>query len=102
PLEAIYSTGAHKLQAIRYGILPQVLPSFIANFFYAFDVNMRAAIFLGIFGGGGIGYEYYMVMKVLRYKDALALICFTIVLITLLEKISDYLRKKVIGVDKLK
>lgn len=102
PLEAIYSTGAHKLQAIRYGILPQVLPSFIANFFYAFDVNMRAAIFLGIFGGGGIGYEYYMVMKVLRYKDALALLCFTIVLITVLEKISDYLRKKVIGVEKLK
>ncbi len=102
PLEAIYSTGAHKLQTIRYGILPQVLPSFIANFFYAFDVNMRAAIFLGIFGGGGIGYQYYMVMKVLRYKDALALICFTIVLITLLEKISDYLRKRVIGVERLK
>ncbi len=101
PLEAIYSTGAHKLQAIRYGIIPQVLPSFIANLFYAFDVNMRAAIFLGIFGGGGIGYEYYMVMKVLRYKDALALLCFTIILITLLEKISDYLRKKVIGVQKI-
>ena len=102
PVEAIYSTGAHKLQAIRYGILPQVSPSFIANFFYAFDVNMRAAIFLGIFGGGGIGYEYYMVMKVLRYKDALALILFTIILIIILEKISDFFRKKIIGVEKLK
>ena len=27
----------------------------IANLLYAFDVNMRAAIGLGIFGGGGIG-----------------------------------------------
>jgi phosphonate transport system permease protein len=63
---------------------------------------MRAAIFLGIFGGGGIGYECYKVMKVLRYKDALALILFTIVLIILLEKISDFFRKKIIGVEKLK
>jgi phosphonate transport system permease protein len=102
PVEAIYSTGAHKLQAIRYGIVPQVLPSFIANFFYAFDFNLRTAIYLGIFGAGGIGYEYYMVMKVLRYKDALALILFTIILMTLLEKGSDFLRKRVMGAEKLK
>ncbi len=102
PVEAITSTGAHKVQAIRYGVVPQVLPSFIANYFYAFDVNLRAAILLGIFGGGGIGFEYYMVMKVLNYKDALALLIFTIILISILEKISDLLRKKVIGTTKLK
>jgi phosphonate transport system permease protein len=43
-----------------------------------------------------------MAMRVLRYRDALALICFTIVLITLIEKLSDHLRKKVLGGGALK
>jgi len=96
PVEAVYAIGANKLQAIKYGIIPQVLPSFIANLFYAFDVNLRAAIGLGIFGGGGIGFEIHMAMKMLRYRDALALILFTVVLITLFEKVSDYLRARIL------
>lgn len=102
PVEAIYAVGATKWQAIRYGILPEVLPSFIANLFYAFDINLRAAIGLGVFGGGGIGYELQMAMQMLRYRDALALISFTIILISLFEKISDYLRRKVMEREVLK
>ena len=89
PVEATYATGATKLQVIKYCIIPQVLPSFTANMFYAFDVNLRSAIGLGIFGGGGIGFEIHMAMKMLRYKDALALILFTIILISVFEKFSD-------------
>jgi phosphonate transport system permease protein len=101
PVESLYSSGANKLQAIKYAIMPQVLPSFIGNLFYAFDINLRAAIGLGVFGGGGIGYEIHMAMQMLRYKDALALILFTIVMISLLEKMSDAIRKKVIGKEVL-
>lgn len=97
PVEAIYSTGANKLQAIRYGILPQALPSIIANWFYALDVNLRLAIGLGIFGGGGIGFQLYMAMKVMRYKDALTLVLVIIVLISSIEKLSDYFRRKIIN-----
>lgn len=102
PLEAIYAVGAKRVQAIRFGIIPQVLPSFIANFFYAFDVNLRAAIGLGIFGGGGIGFEIQMAMKVMQYRDAMALIFFTIILISLFEKISDFLRQQILGHQVLK
>ncbi|MES2730985.1 MAG: phosphonate ABC transporter, permease protein PhnE [Bacteroidota bacterium] len=102
PIEAVYAVGASKLQVIRFGIIPQILPSFIANLFYAFDINLRAAIGLGVFGGAGIGFEIHMAMKLMRYKDALALIFFTIILICLFEKISDYLRKKTMGQDILK
>jgi phosphonate transport system permease protein len=100
--EAIYSIGASRTQVIRYSIIPEIFPSFIANLLYSFDINMRTALALGIFGGGGIGFELYMAMRVLRYKDALALICFTIVLITIIEKLSDHLRKKILGAGSLK
>ena len=101
PVEAVYAIGANKLQAIRYSIIPQVIPSFISNLFYAFDVNLRAAIGLGIFGGGGIGFEIHMAMKMLRYSDALALILFTILLITVFEKISDFLRANILKEETL-
>lgn len=102
PAEAIYSVGASRVQVIRYAILPQVFPSFIANFLYSFDINMRAAIALGIFGGGGIGFKLFLAMRVLHYRDALALICFTILLIILVEKLSDYLRRRILGDGRLK
>ena len=102
PDEAIYSVGATRMQVIRYSIVPQILPAMIANLLYAFDVNMRAAIGLGIFGGGGIGFQLQMAKSVLHYKDVTALISIIIVLVILVEKLSDFLRRKILGEEKLK
>jgi phosphonate transport system permease protein len=102
PGEAIYSVGAARVQVIKYSIIPQILPTLIANLLYAFDVNMRAAIALGIFGGGGIGFEFQLAKSVLHYKDVTALISIIIVLVFVVEKLSDYLRKKILGEGKLK
>jgi phosphonate transport system permease protein len=99
PADAIYSVGATRWQVIRYVILPQVLPSFIANGFYALDLNIRVAIGLGIFGGGGIGFQLFQAMRVLHYRDALALILLTMVLIIMSEKISDWLRSRILIVS---
>ncbi len=101
PVDAIYCTGANKLQAIKYGIVPQALPNIVANWFYALDVNLRVAISLGIFGGGGIGFELYMAMRVLQYKQALAIILFTLILVSSIEKISDYFRRKIMVTSNL-
>lgn len=102
PSEAIYSVGATRFQVIRYSIIPQVLPTFIASLLYAFDVSMRAAIGLGIFGGGGIGFQFQMAKSVLHYKDVTAQVSIIIILVVLTEKLSDYLRKKILGEGKLK
>jgi phosphonate transport system permease protein len=103
PCESVASVGATRLQVIRYAIIPQVLPSVVANGFYAFDVNLRAAIALGVYGGGGIGFELQLAMKVLRYPDVLALILFIIVLITGMERVSDFVRRRILsGSESLK
>jgi len=102
PGEAIYSVGASRLQVIRFSIIPQILPSLIANLLYAFDVNIRTAIGLGIFGGGGIGFQLQMAKSVLHYKDVTALISIIIVLVILAEKLSDFLRRKILGDGKLR
>lgn len=96
PLDALATTGATRWQVIRYGVVPQVLPSVVANWFYAFDVNLRAAIALGVYGGGGLGFELQLAMKVLRYRDVLALVLLIVVLVTLMERVSDFLRRRLI------
>jgi phosphonate transport system permease protein len=102
PADAIYSVGATRAQVIRFVILPQVLPSFTANLFYAFDINIRVAISLGIFGGGGVGFQLFQAMRVLHYHDAMALILLTVVLIVASEKLSDLLRSRLLNRGSLK
>ena len=97
PSESIYCAGASHLQVIRYSIIPQVLPAFISNLLYVFDLNMRAAIGLGIFGGGGIGYKLYMAMRVLHYQDATALITMIVFMLLIVENTSNFLRGKLLG-----
>ncbi len=90
--EGVSSVGASKMQMVRYAILPEVQPTIISNFLYAFDINLRAAISLGIFGGGGLGYQLYMAVRVLHYKDVMALIIIIVCLVISIEKFSDWLR----------
>lgn len=94
PGEALIAAGASRLQVIRYATLPQVAPSVVANVFYAFDVNLRLAVALGIFGGGGIGFELHLAQSVLRYKDMLACVILILVLINVMERIADFLRRR--------
>ena len=57
PIEALKSSGASKRQIISFAIIPQIIPSFVANNLYILDRNIRMATMLGIVGAGGIGYE---------------------------------------------
>jgi phosphonate transport system permease protein len=99
PAEAIGATGASRLQIIRYAVLPQVLPSVVANCFYAFDINLRAAVALGVFGGGGIGFELNVARSVLRYKDMFACLLLIMVLINLMERAADFIRRRLFSLE---
>jgi phosphonate transport system permease protein len=94
--ESIQSVGGARLQLIRYAIIPEVAPSFIANLFYAFDVNLRAAIAVGVFGAGGIGFQLGFADHLLHYKDMLAYSLVIVVLITGAERASDWMRRRLL------
>jgi phosphonate transport system permease protein len=99
PLEAIAAAGASRLQIIRYAVMPQVAPSIVANVFYAFDVNLRAAVALGVFGGGGIGFELNVARSVLRYQDMFACLILIIVMITVMERVADFFRRRILSLE---
>ena len=102
PIESLEAIGATGFQRIRYAIIPAAMPSFISSWFYSFDINLRQAIVLGVYGGGGVGMQLHLAQKTLNYKNMLALVIFIIVLIASMERVSDYLRRKMLGSNTLK
>lgn len=102
PVESLQAVGANRWQLLRFGIFPQCLPAITGNLFYAFDVNMRAAVALGVYGGGGLGFELNLSTSVLRYEDTLALVICIVCLLTALEKVSDLIRRRLLPETNLK
>lgn len=99
PVEGLDALGSSRWQTIRYAILPQVGPGFLSALFYMFDVNLRRAIVLGYFGGGGLGFELERSKGMLQYKDMLAYTLCIVVLVIVMERVSDFLRRRILNVD---
>lgn len=55
PIEAITATGAHPVQVIWFGVVPQIVLPFLSFTIYRWDINVRMATVIGLVGGGGIG-----------------------------------------------
>lgn len=96
PVESLQSTGASKLQILFYGILPQVLPQFISYTLYRWEVNIRVAAVLGFVGAGGLGQRIHIAISLFFENQLFTLIIAIYVLVTLVDYLSAYIRRKVI------
>ena len=97
PLEAITATGATRLQAIVYGILPQIIPPFVSYSIYQWDINVRMATIVGFAGGGGIGWllynDYFPFMK---YRSAGTAVALIVVVVAVMDFASAKIREKMV------
>lgn len=96
-VEGIASTGGAKLHAVRFGLLPQVLPVMAAQVLYYFESNTRSATIIGIVGAGGIGLHLAEQIRVLEYQHVSALILMILVTVALIDMVSTRLRFALIG-----
>lgn len=55
PIEAITATGAHPIQIVWFGVVPQIVLPYLSYTIYRWDINVRMATVIGLVGGGGIG-----------------------------------------------
>ncbi|MBT5214421.1 MAG: phosphonate ABC transporter, permease protein PhnE [Pelagibacteraceae bacterium] len=95
PIEALESSGASKRQIISFAIIPQIIPSFVANNLYILDRNIRMATMLGIVGAGGIGYELQSAFRMFEYPKVSAIIIIIFITIFIIDNISSYIRSKI-------
>ena len=95
PIDALKSSGATKSQIISFGVIPQILPSFVANNLYILDRNVRMATMLGIVGAGGIGYELQSSFRMFEYERVSAIIILIFVTIFIIDHLSAFIRSKI-------
>ena len=96
PVEAIRTTGASRVQQVIYGVIPQVLPLWISYSLYRLESNIRSATVLGIIGAGGIGQVLFESIRAFYYPQAAAVLIIVVVTVTIMDLISQQLRKLVI------
>ncbi len=92
PVEGVRATGAHPLEEILYGVIPQVLPLWISYSLYRFESNVRSASVLGIVGAGGIGVILHEVIRGFDYAETAAVLLIIIVSVTLIDLVSARIR----------
>ena len=91
--DALRATGIPVLAAVRWGIVPQILPHFVSAVLYRMDINLREAAVLGLVGAGGIGTPLVLAMNHYEWKQAGALLWGLILLAGAAGAVSEKYRK---------
>jgi phosphonate transport system permease protein len=97
PVEGVLSSGGNRIHAVRFGLLPQVLPVMASQVLYYFESNTRSATIIGIVGAGGIGQHLYEQIKVLEWGHVSFLVLLVLAAVVAIDTISARLRFAVIG-----
>lgn len=96
PTEALTATGANRLQTLWFAVIPQVIPGFLSYTLYRFEINVRSATILGVIGAGGIGTPLIFALTSRDWNRVGIILLGIIIMVTLIDLISGYLRKKII------
>lgn len=94
PVEAIVASGASPVQVVVHGYLRQVFPQMVDVILYRWEYNFRASTVLGAVGAGGIGFELIGSLRILEYREVLAIILVILGMVTLVDGIGARLRQK--------
>jgi phosphonate transport system permease protein len=93
PVEGIRATGAHVLEEIVFGVLPQVMPLWISFTLYRFESNVRSATVVGMVGAGGIGVILWEIIRGFQYNQTCAVLLMIVLTVTIIDVLSSRLRK---------
>lgn len=96
PVDAITATGATRLQVLRFGVLPQVLPLFLSYVLYRLETNIRAATVLGFVGAGGIGFYLQTYLRMIDYRAASTALLVTVLMVMAVDALSSRLRRRLV------
>ncbi|HKX16531.1 MAG TPA: phosphonate ABC transporter, permease protein PhnE [bacterium] len=96
PIEAIMATGATTLQVVRYAVVPQIVPQFIAFTIYRWDANVRFSTVIGFVGGGGIGFILLQYINLLQWPQAATALWMIAIVIGALDYGSAVVRERLL------
>lgn len=98
PRTAIRAAGGTRLQQFTAGVLPQVLPSWVATVLHRNDINLRGSVILGYVGVVGLGREMSFAFKSLDYGLGLGYALVVFALCVVMEVVSSSVRAAMLGI----
>ena len=101
PVEGVLSTGGSSVAAVRFGILPQLMPVLLSQVLYAFESNTRSASIIGIVGAGGIGLILSEQIRTLELQQMSFVILLILATVSLIDFCCSRIRFSIIGVRAL-
>jgi phosphonate transport system permease protein len=96
PIEAARAGGSSRTQTVRWAVLPQVLPSYVAFSLYAFELNVRASTVIGVVGAGGIGTLLFTQYRFFQWSNVSVIVIELFVIVLAIELISIRLRRRLV------
>ncbi|WNQ09820.1 phosphonate ABC transporter, permease protein PhnE [Paenibacillus aurantius] len=95
PQEAVQSAGGTRILVALYGIMPQIIPLVISQYFYRLEVAIRTCLILGVVGAGGLGQLLYNDFKMFAYQRVAFEVVLIMLLVTSVDYLGAYVRKRV-------
>ncbi len=96
PVEAITATGANRTQTVLFGVIPQIVPAFLAVTIYWWDHNVRMSTVLGLVGAGGIGFLLVQYINLLQYNQAATVLWMIIIVVLAMDYASGLIRSRLV------
>ena len=96
PPQGILASGGNRLEAIRLGLLPQVVPVMASQSLYTMESNFRHAAILGVVGAGGIGFELEERIRIFAFDQVAWIVVAYVVSVTLLDWLSSQVRSRLL------
>ncbi|MGL4241025.1 MAG: phosphonate ABC transporter, permease protein PhnE [Beijerinckiaceae bacterium] len=100
PVEGAVASGATRWQAIRYAVVPQVLPNFASYALLRFEINVRGASVMGFVGAGGIGQELIEAIRKFYYSDVSAILMMIILTVMIIDLVTERIRHGLISMER--
>lgn len=101
--EAIESVGGSRFHMIVFGVIPQIISHSVDYSLYRWEYNFRASTVVGLIGAGGIGFQLIASLRIMQYRDVLAILLVVFVLVQLVDGFGNIIRKRIIeGADNNK
>jgi phosphonate transport system permease protein len=92
--DSLRRTGADRIQAFQYGLLPQVKPLILSHTLWMLEYNIRSAAIIGYVGAGGIGLLLHTYQEFGQWQKFCTVLIFILALVTLLDFFGEWLRGK--------
>jgi len=97
PIEGVLAAGGSKLLAVRFALIPQVLPVLVSQVLYFFESNVRSATIIGIVGAGGIGLQLSEQIRTYDFDQMSFVIIMILITVAAIDWMSARLRHAIIG-----